>query len=452
LVIDPYEFFKGALKLPDIPQPDVTTQLGRRIAMAHIDGDALPSWAEMPGRRLGAEVLYDRIIGPSKFPHSISIVEAEMNGFKEFDDRRDRMYGVMRKMFKDDHIELATHTYSHPFKWDLITADSEPGKFNLNLPGYQYSAEREIDGSIDFINSNLAPAGKKVEVVFWSGNALPGEDVLERVAGLGLQNINGGNTRITKAFSSADRISPMIRPVGKYEQIYAPIMNENVYTNDWTGPFDGFRRVIETFEMTESPKRLKPVNIYYHFYSGTKISAMRAMHEVYDWTFEQDIAPMFVSSYTKRVGEFRTAQVSRSIDGWWNVSGLNETQSIRWLDTANAIDIAGSAGVAGQRRLHDGLYIHPTSIGSAKFKAIDGVRNVPELVSSNGQITSWDKNGRSLNFRIQAAVPVELILKNVSGCRLQGAGTQSTGTPTKAGVKFTFTQKDTGNVSLKCPA
>lgn len=451
-VIDPFNFFQKALQLADIPQPDVTTHLGRRIAMAHIDGDGLPSWAEMPGRRLGAEVLYEEIINPYKFPHSVSVVEAEMTEFDDFADRRDRMFALMRKMYKDDHVELATHTYSHPFKWDLLNADSVAGKYNLKIPGYQYSPEREIDGSIDFINSNLAPNGKKVEVVFWTGTALPNEDVLERVARLGLQNINGGNTRITRAFSSADRITPMIRPVGKYEQIYAPIMNENVYTNDWTGPFDGFRRVIETFEMTDSPKRLKPIGIYYHFYSGTKISSMRAMHEVYEWTIKQDIAPVFVSSYTKRVGEFRQAQVSRSIDGWWNVSGLNETQSIRWLGATNTIDVAGGSGVAGQRRLHDGLYIHPTSNGSAKFRQTDNGVKVPELVSSNGQITSWDKNGRTLNFRIQAEVPVELVLKNANGCRLQGSGVTLSGASTKTGVKFTFTQKDTGNVSLQCPA
>ena len=397
-------------------------------------------------------MLYERIIDPYKFPHSISIVEAEMIGFDEYADRRERMFSVMQKMFDADHVELATHTYSHPFKWDLITADSVAGKYNLKLPGYQYSPEREIDGSIDFINSELASNGKKVELVFWSGNALPNEEVLDRVAQLGVQNINGGNTRLTRAFPTADRISPMIRPVGKYEQIYAPVMNENVYTNDWTGPFDGFRRVIETFEMTESPKRLKPIGIYYHFYSGTKISAMRAMHEVYDWTMEQEIAPVFVSSYTKRVGEFRKAQVSRSIDGWWNVSGLHETQSIRWLGAANQIDVANSTGIAGQRRLHDGLYIHPTSSGNAKFRQLDSVVKVPELVSSNGQITSWDKDGRFLKFRIQAQMPVQLVLKNANGCRLQGPGVTLSGKSTKSGVKFTFTQKDTGNVSLQCPA
>ena len=31
---------------------------------------------------------------------------------------------------------------------------------------------------------------------------------------------------------------------GDWFQVYAPMQNENVYTNNWTGPFYGFERVI----------------------------------------------------------------------------------------------------------------------------------------------------------------------------------------------------------------
>ena len=53
-------------------------------------------------------------------------------------------------------------------------------------------------------------------------------------------------------------------------------MNENVYTNDWTGPFYGFRDVIDTFRMTGEPRRLKPINLYYHTYSASKVAALKA--------------------------------------------------------------------------------------------------------------------------------------------------------------------------------
>lgn len=47
----------------------------------------------------------------------------------------------------------------------------------------------------------------------------------------------------------------------------------------WT--FYGFERVIETFEFTETPRRLKPINIYFHTYLTTKLAGMRSLDKVF---------------------------------------------------------------------------------------------------------------------------------------------------------------------------
>ncbi len=126
-----------------------------------------------------------------------------------------------------------------------------------------------------------------------------------------LYNLNGGETTIRKSHPFISRISPMSRPVGRELQLYAPIMNENVYTNLWRGPYYGFRHVIETFELTDRPRRLKPIDIYYHFYSGEKTASLRALKEVYDWTLEQEILPfLFMSEYAKRVLAYQQATVA----------------------------------------------------------------------------------------------------------------------------------------------
>ncbi len=66
-------------------------------------------------------------------------------------------------------------------------------------------------------------------------------------------------------------------------QVFATNQNENIYTNLWHGPYYGFERVIETYELTEKPYRFKAVNIYYHSYSGTKVASLRALRKVYDY-------------------------------------------------------------------------------------------------------------------------------------------------------------------------
>src|SRR5690606_17748901 len=47
--VDPFAFLKASLRLPDMPIPDTTTDSGRRLLTAHIDGDGFPSRAEQRG-------------------------------------------------------------------------------------------------------------------------------------------------------------------------------------------------------------------------------------------------------------------------------------------------------------------------------------------------------------------------------------------------------------------
>ncbi len=93
----------------------------------------------------------------------------------------------------------------------------------------------------------------------------------------GVLNMNGGDTLITRADPSLTRVAPLGIPRGRHYQVYAPNQNENVYTELWRGPYYGYERVIETFELTELPRRLKPVNIYYHAYSATKTASLAAL-------------------------------------------------------------------------------------------------------------------------------------------------------------------------------
>jgi hypothetical protein len=106
---------------------------------------------------------------------------------------------------------------------------------------------------------------------------------------------------------------------GEWFQTYAPMQNENVYTNNWTGPFYGFERVIETFEMTERPLRLKPVNIYYHTYIASKRASIASLHKVYGWAQEQlrqqQLHPIYTSEYIERTLDWRRATVARTASG-----------------------------------------------------------------------------------------------------------------------------------------
>ncbi len=452
-IINPFVFLRKALQLTNAPMPDVTSENGYRLWLAHIDGDALPSWAELPGKKLGAEVLYDEILTKYDLPHTVSIVEAEMVSFNQYIDRSARMFSVIRKTFELDNVELATHTFSHPFKWDLINNGDASGKMNLPVSNYRFNTEREILGSLDFINRTLAPPHKTAKIVLWSGNALPNEDAMQIIDRNGLLNMNGGATRISKAHPSVASISPNARIVNDLVQVYAPIINENVYTNDWTGPFDGYRNVLETFAMTEYPRRIKPVNVYYHNYIGTKAASLRSLKEVYEWSVAQDIFPVFASEYMVKVPDFRTAGVSRYLDGRWKISGLGSVRSLRILSKNAWPDLSSTGTVIGARALHDGIYLHTNGANTVSFYTSKNKPQQPHLVSSNAKVESWRATrGGRVSFRLRGHAPVTLELSGDKRfCDLRQQDNVISGELTPDGnTRYQFSTKDTGNAVIDC--
>jgi len=451
-VIDPFSFLEKSLRLQKLPMPDVTTENGNRLWLAHIDGDALPSWSEAGERKLGAEIIHESILQHYNMPHSVSIVEAEMTSMHAVEDRRQRMFDVARRIFAMPSVEIATHTFSHPFKWELVGKFRGSGKYNIDVGDYQYSPEREIGGSARFINENLAPTNKKTELMLWSGNAVPDEAALAAAYNSGLINLNGGYTTISKSTPWLSLISPMARVIGPYVQAYAPIMNENVYTNEWLGPFDGFRRVIETFEMTDKPRRFKPLSIYYHFYAGTKRASMRSMEEIYEWSRKQDILPVFASTYAKKVPQYRSVGVARYLDGRWKLSSLGSIRSIRILDRNSWPELSTSRGLVGSRRLHDGMYLHTDGSAQVSFKTTNSAPGGVHLIAANGHVDQWGQSDRGFELRIKGEVPIKLELSgSARTCAIDNNTGSVRGKPTSAGTTlFTFSTKDTGNAVLNC--
>lgn len=99
------------------------------------------------------------------------------------------------------------------------------------------------------------------------------------------------------------------------------MINENVYTNLWTGPYYGFRGVQETFALTDSPRRLRGFHLYYHFYSGTKQASIRVMKQTYQAMVDSQPLSLWMSDYIQRVEGLYRASLAKRSDGAWLVRG-----------------------------------------------------------------------------------------------------------------------------------
>ena len=101
--------------------------------------------------------------------HTVSIVEGEVASTGMYPQHTAKLEAFARRIFALPNVEVASHTYSHPFEWeDAEAGKREPHVPHLAIKGYTFDLEREIKGSIDYINS-LAPRDKRVKVLLWTG-------------------------------------------------------------------------------------------------------------------------------------------------------------------------------------------------------------------------------------------------------------------------------------------
>ncbi len=425
-VVDPIEFFRAALRRDaNIPQPDVTTETGRRLLFVHHDGDGFASRAEISGTPFASEVMLTEFLQRYRVPTTVSVIEGETGGQGLYSALSPTLEGIAKRMFALPHVEIATHSYSHPFYWSDLEAGMSKGTLTMSLkiPNYKFDIEREIAGSADYINQRLAPPGKRTRIMLWTGDTQPLAAPVRQAYAAGLLNMNAGDTWITRAQPSLTLVGPIGMMKGDYFQVYAPNQNENVYTNSWTGPFYGFERVIETFEMTDTPRRLKPINIYYHTYIATKRASIQSLHKVYQWALTQNVHPVFASEYAQRVLDWRRATVSRDMATQalqlrsgahlrqWRVadpSGWNASQ---------CEGVAGHAVHAGQRYLN-AINSIALCAGSLSRNATFSSKR-PELESANAKLVQWELVGEDWRATLQGHVPLQARIRG--DCKLDAA-------------------------------
>lgn len=459
-LIDPFAFLTSALRLEPLPAPDVTTENGKRLFFSHIDGDGFPSLAEFAGSPPAADVMLKEILQRYRVPTTVSVIESEISPDGLHPKLSAQLEGIAKQMFALPHVEIASHTYSHPFIWEPGTkngkgAGAKEESYHLDIPGYKFDLPREIIGSADYIQRRLAPPGKPVKILLWSGNTAPGADALAITEKAGLLNMNGGDTSITRSNPSLTAVGAHGIQKNGVLQVYAPITNENIYTNLWRGPFYGFERVIESFEMTETPRRIKPVDIYYHTYSVSKRAGLNALRKAHDWAAAQPLHPIFASEYIRKVQDFHDMSLAREGNGW-RVRSHGNLRTLRLPASLGAPNLDSSVGIAGFSAGSEGNYVHLTG-SSAWFTTSDGKAKRPYLYDANGRLENWQDKvaGQPLSFSLSAYQPLIFRMAQMEKCLLRANGhpIPPTRNETLNGVKVQqFRLKDAAaKIQTSCP-
>ena len=450
-IIDPFAFFKQALGAPSGPIPDVTTLSGRRIYFSHIDGDGWNNVSRISAFHdigaISAEVVRRELIAPyPDLPVSVAVIGADV----------DSRYGQVeaarraaRALFALPQVEVATHTYTHPYRWPLFehydrriemapeaTGDaswtetveaglhrlaarlghSAAGTHDDERPGkgdpprayaqFPFDLDQETRGAIEAAQA-LAPQGKRTRLYQWSGNADPFEGAIAATRKLGVPNMNGGDSRFDADFPSLTNVAAVARPVGAERQTYAVNSNDFLYINDGQGREHGFMHLQATLSGTEEPRRLKPANIYYHMYAGETAAQLAAVKFNLGEARKASLTPIPASQYPAIAEGFVTAEILDLGDLSWRIRHRGALQTVGFDDAANvALDLARSAGVIGQTRKGSTLYValdeaqDDAVVALAPSGSRAGPARLAYLIDSRWRLRDLDR--RECGFKVAA--------------------------------------------------
>jgi hypothetical protein len=446
--VNPFELFAEVFGTDDMPKPDVTTLSGRRVYFSHVDADGWHNVSTVPPHNksglTSSEVLLKEILQRYRdLPVTVGPIAAEIDPAWHGTRESDR---VARAIMALSHVEAGSHTFTHPFFWKFFesyTPEKEE-KFHVayrktyrnafkegGLDGAsglaalvnsgRYTAPRaygdkpfdldlEIQGSIEAIG-RIMPPGKRVALLQWSGDTEPFAEAMRRARAAGVCSMNGGDSRFDAQYPSHTSVPPLGIAVGQERQIYAANSNENTYTDLWTANFFGYRDLIWTIRNTESPRRLKPINVYYHAYSGEKLASLNALRANLDFAREQEIAPIEASRYCRMAEAFYRLRMTDLGDRRFRIEERGDIQTVRFSKGAERhVDFARSTGVVGQR-LHQGeLYVALDEAVASPIVALaprPSVEDVnPEarrayLVDARWRVFDWRQQGENFSFKAQ---------------------------------------------------
>ena len=388
-IVNPFKLLKRALRLKNFPKPDYTTENGERIFFSHLDGDGSVSLAEFDPSKIACEVIKNQILKKYKLPFGISFIEGEIEPYGVYPKFSKRAMKCAREIYALKNVEPASHTFSHPFFWQKdakLEGKILPKNYNLPIPNYKFSLYREIVGSCKNL-SKLAPKNKPVKLLFWSGDCDPPAKAVKIAYENGILNMNGGDTTIRKNHKFLSDIAPAGVKKGNYYQIYDGEQDEFIYTDGFTKNFWGYKNVIQTFKLTDKPKRFKPIDVYFHFYIGTKLASLDSLRYVLNWCLKQDIIPFKVSDYIKKVLDFYNTTIAKE-GKYWLIRTNKNLRTLRISQKFGYPDLKSSKGVVGWYDYNKDRYLNLDGSGYYKIAFIKNPSENCRLIQSNARIVS----------------------------------------------------------------
>lgn len=377
-LLDPFSFFKAALRLPMQPVFDLTTENGRRLGIIEVRGDRL-----FAKDAHGVEVI-DRLqawIEKRTTPVTLGVIEAEVTS----ESQRSKV----QQLAAMPQVRLASHTYSHPFYWGIFEgktdADQQPYRYSVFMEGYAAEMTRETAGTIKFLKS-MAPDSPLL--LIWSGDGKPGGAALAAAEQGALPHYGGGGLSWQSGSLSLADLSPTLRPTYWGTQVLTPLIGEPLFAQLWYGEALNFGKINEWNQELDLARRLRASSISFHADAMLHANGADLLDQLADEQHKKNVLSVWVDEYAQRARAFQTASIARDLDGDWLIFG-DALRTVRLPASAMIPQI--SADVVGYSDRDTDRYIHLARNHAILKPSGDKASNL-RLIDASAPVKSWHLN------------------------------------------------------------
>jgi hypothetical protein len=240
----------------------------------------------------------------------------------------------------------------------------------------------------------------------------------------------------------------------------APVAPDTSFLGDATESYP-MVRMLETYAVTDHPRRLRPIALHYHAFASSSPGGVRALDALYAWLARERLFVVRVDDYRARVRAFRRQVTARDLSGAYEWFGGEALRTVRVPLILGALDQRRSSGIATIADLPQGRYVTFAASGARRLSFASRPVEEPHLTLTNGRVESFQRvamgdPGLHIEFAVLAEEPVALSfagLPPTAACAFRwGGGERRSRVDENGRLSFMLRDVATGLAALVCAA
>jgi hypothetical protein len=398
--INPVSFLESWLATQSMaPVADTTSLDGRRLLVSQISSEGFADTTSLPGMPIAAEAMMERVLKRYALPFTIALCEGDLRGCTPGREPREalRLKEAARAMLNLGVVETASNSFSRPESWAVSTTLS--GTLNAAAPAGKKGLEREITGSLAYLQREFLGRSGCVAVMSWPKGSIPSAEAVAFSRSLGVENAGLLYQTIVSG-----RLAALAPRTWGHDTTFQTLLREAR-----SGESLDAEAFIAEAQNQGQNRWLSPVQVTFNFNDAKTEASLKQVERLLDWCSSQPLQAITVGDYARLNRDAARTRIFQTGPARWIIVNAGHARTLRLPATAGVPDLALCTGVAGYVQQGDQIYIHTLGLRRTELVMRDRpMMDHLRLTSSSSSVRYLEAASSRALLQVSHSRPVEL--------------------------------------------